>query len=225
MANALSRREVITYITTLSEVIFDFNEKIKQMDKTGRKKAIGLLQPLPFLEKPWESISMDFITGFPKKNWVDLLDTAQLCYNLHRSSATGMSPFELAIGVQPRMPLEVAKQKAGGNSPVTYKMRARHTLCAHRRRARCAPLASQTCTTCTLRDTQTTLEHAHMGSTTCAWCGLPLSRVGTRAPKPCASEPAEEAMGAMPWPDGALDRKLTHTMMPTHNIGAQCPVH
>ena len=33
-----------------------------------------------------------------------------------------MSPFELAIGVQPRMPLEVAKQKVGGNSPAAYKM-------------------------------------------------------------------------------------------------------
>ncbi|RVW19034.1 Transposon Tf2-2 polyprotein [Vitis vinifera] len=144
---------------------------ICQMDKTERKKAAGLLQPLPILERPWENISMDFITGFPKvrdfksvfvvvdrfskyvvfipaphacpveeaakllgselkfstanhpqtdgqterinalleeylrhyviatqKNWVDLMDIAQLCYNLQRSSAPGMSPFKLAIG-------------------------------------------------------------------------------------------------------------------------------
>ena len=34
-----------------------------------------------------------------QKNWVDLMDTAQLYYNLQRSSTIGMSPFELAIGV------------------------------------------------------------------------------------------------------------------------------
>ena len=57
-----------------------------------------------------------------QKNWVDLMDTAQLCYNLQRSSAIGMSSFELAIGVQPRMPLEVTKLKAGESSPAAYKM-------------------------------------------------------------------------------------------------------
>ena len=33
-----------------------------------------------------------------------------------------MSPFELAIGVQPRMLLEVAKQRTGGNNPTAYKL-------------------------------------------------------------------------------------------------------
>lgn len=39
-----------------------------QLDKTERKKAARLLQPLPVPEKPWVSISMDFISGFPKIN-------------------------------------------------------------------------------------------------------------------------------------------------------------
>ena len=57
-----------------------------------------------------------------QKNWVDLLDTAQLCFNLHRSSATGMNPFELAMGWQPRTPLDVTKQRVGGDSPAAHRL-------------------------------------------------------------------------------------------------------
>ena len=53
---------------------------------------------------------------------MDLLDTAQLCYNLHRSSATGMSLFELAMGWQPRNPLDVAKQRVGGDIPAAHQL-------------------------------------------------------------------------------------------------------
>lgn len=37
-----------------------------QLNKTKMKKTIRLLQPLPFLEKLWENISMNFIIEFPK---------------------------------------------------------------------------------------------------------------------------------------------------------------
>ena len=37
-----------------------------QKVKYDRGKQAGLLQPLPILEAPWESISMDFIFGLPK---------------------------------------------------------------------------------------------------------------------------------------------------------------
>ena len=62
-----------------------------------------------------------FVTS-SHKNWVGLLDAAQFCYNLHRSSSTGMSPFELATRLQPRVPLEVAKQKVGQVNLVAHRL-------------------------------------------------------------------------------------------------------
>ena len=53
---------------------------------------------------------------------MDLLDTAQLCYNLHRSSTTGMSPSELAMGWQPRTPLNLAKHRVGGDNPTAHQL-------------------------------------------------------------------------------------------------------
>lgn len=42
-----------------------------------------------------------------QQNWLELMDVAQLSYNLHQSSVTGKSPFEVVIGFQPRMPMDV----------------------------------------------------------------------------------------------------------------------
>ncbi|KAK4394407.1 hypothetical protein Sango_1911500 [Sesamum angolense] len=195
-----------------------------QLDKVERKKEAGLLQSLPIPKVPWQSVSMDFITGFPKvngmasvlvvvdhfskygifiaaphacpaetaaelffknvtkyfgvpkdivsdrdarftgalfnmmgtelkfstanhpqtngqmervnalvddylryyvsasqRNWVDLLDVAQFSYNLHKSSATGISSFELAYGQQPTTPHEISVQRTGGKCPAAYR--------------------------------------------------------------------------------------------------------
>jgi hypothetical protein len=199
-----------------------------QQDKVLRQKEAGLLQPLSILERPWVSVSMDFVVGFLKVdgmdvvmvivdrfskyvvfvatpsvcttevaaglfykyvvkyfgvpsdvvsdrdvrftgrfwtvlfgligtrlkfstashpqtdgqterinalleeylrhyvtatqiNWLELLDSAQFSYNLHKPSATELSPFELVSGMQPQTPVEIAVQKTGGRSPATYK--------------------------------------------------------------------------------------------------------
>ncbi|KAL0438986.1 UNVERIFIED_CONTAM: Transposon Ty3-I Gag-Pol polyprotein [Sesamum latifolium] len=39
-----------------------------QLDKVERKKEARLLESLPIPEGLWQSVSMDFITGFPKVN-------------------------------------------------------------------------------------------------------------------------------------------------------------
>ena len=58
-----------------------------------------------------------------QKNWLELLEHVQLSYNLLRSSATGMSPFEVAIGFQPRTPLDVlvTEQPRRSMSLTAYK--------------------------------------------------------------------------------------------------------
>ena len=37
-----------------------------QVDRTKRKKEVGLLQPMPIQERPWQCLSMDFINRFLK---------------------------------------------------------------------------------------------------------------------------------------------------------------
>ncbi|KAL5795199.1 hypothetical protein ACOSQ2_000019 [Xanthoceras sorbifolium] len=56
-----------------------------------------------------------------QRNWVELLDVAQFCYNLHKSLATGMSPVELCMGFQPLTSLEVVQQKDQGLCPAAYR--------------------------------------------------------------------------------------------------------
>ncbi|GJP81079.1 hypothetical protein CLOP_g11257 [Closterium sp. NIES-67] len=36
-----------------------------QRMKSSKQKKVGLLQPLPILEQPWQVVSLDFITGLP----------------------------------------------------------------------------------------------------------------------------------------------------------------
>ncbi|MCO5582921.1 hypothetical protein L7F22_036824 [Adiantum nelumboides] len=60
--------ETYFYWPTMKRDIHDYVSKcvVCQKTKFDRGKQPGLLQPLPILDSPWESISMDFIFGLPK---------------------------------------------------------------------------------------------------------------------------------------------------------------
>ncbi|KAL0336104.1 UNVERIFIED_CONTAM: Transposon Tf2-12 polyprotein [Sesamum radiatum] len=51
------RDDVETYVRTCL---------ICQQDKADHQKKVSLLQPLPIPKRPWESVSMDYISGLPK---------------------------------------------------------------------------------------------------------------------------------------------------------------
>ncbi|KAK2996794.1 hypothetical protein RJ639_026182 [Escallonia herrerae] len=48
-----------------------------------------------------------------QKNWVKLLDVAQLCFNSRKSSSTGKSAFEIVNGQQPLLPHTINVPNAG----------------------------------------------------------------------------------------------------------------
>ncbi|KAA0053470.1 reverse transcriptase [Cucumis melo var. makuwa] len=50
-----------------------------------------------------------------QKNWVQLLDVAQFCFNAQTSSSTGRSPFEIVSGRQPILPHLVDHPFVGKN--------------------------------------------------------------------------------------------------------------
>nr|CAN72970.1 hypothetical protein VITISV_018183 [Vitis vinifera] len=95
MVDALSRKKVIAYINALSKVISDFNERIKHTAKH---------------DATYGRLRQQVKEGVIRRHWLEGDLLVGKMGNM-RSSTTGMNPFELAIGVQPRMPLEVAKQK------------------------------------------------------------------------------------------------------------------
>ncbi len=44
-----------------------------QQNRTLNKKQAGLLQPLPIPERPWESVSMDFMVSLPPSRGFDAI--------------------------------------------------------------------------------------------------------------------------------------------------------
>ena len=58
--------DVVKYIQQCSQC---------QQNKPGNALPYGLLQPLKIPDRPWQSISMDFITNLPKSKGFDTLLT------------------------------------------------------------------------------------------------------------------------------------------------------
>jgi hypothetical protein len=44
-----------------------------QPSKSNRHAPFGVLRPLPIPERPWQDISMDFVTGLPWSNGYDAI--------------------------------------------------------------------------------------------------------------------------------------------------------
>ncbi|KAK3030120.1 hypothetical protein RJ639_038869 [Escallonia herrerae] len=59
-----------------------------------------------------EEYLLHFVSA-TQKNWVKLLDVAQLCFNSRKSSSTGKSAFEIVNGQQPLLPHTVNVPNAG----------------------------------------------------------------------------------------------------------------
>ncbi|KAG9450479.1 hypothetical protein H6P81_010444 [Aristolochia fimbriata] len=54
-------------------------------------------------------------------NWPELLDVARFSYNLQRSESTGNTPFQLATGRQPTLPINVIPDKSR-KSPSAHRL-------------------------------------------------------------------------------------------------------
>ena len=107
-----------------------------QLDKTERKKAAGLLQPLPIPEKPWESISMDFISGFPKVS-----DYKFILVVVDRFSKYAV--FIPASDACPAHRQSTACRPCAQQAGHTPRPRAQHADPAYRQRTTCRPRAQQ----------------------------------------------------------------------------------
>ena len=59
-----------------------------QQDKVDNQLPAGLLEPLPLATRPWESVSMDFITLLPKSEGCGSIMVVVYCYSKYATFIT-----------------------------------------------------------------------------------------------------------------------------------------
>ncbi|KAK4381997.1 Transposon Ty3-I Gag-Pol polyprotein [Sesamum angolense] len=143
VADVVSRKLVEEYVAALTVDEFDFLDQNRESSKmdAGYLKLVfvptgtlrlRLLRKFSTANHPQtdgqtervntlvEDYLRDYVSA-SQRNWVDLLDFAQFSSTLHKSSATGMSPFELAYRQQPTTPHEISVQKTSGKCLVANR--------------------------------------------------------------------------------------------------------
>lgn len=58
-----------------------------------------------------------------QRNWVELLDSVQFCYNLYGSSTKEKGLFQLVLGMKVNPLLEFTESSAKGKCPATHDKR------------------------------------------------------------------------------------------------------
>ncbi|KAK3032743.1 hypothetical protein RJ639_036927 [Escallonia herrerae] len=105
-------------------------QQLLKLDKVECRKKAGLLQPLPVPIRPWESVSLDFITGLPNvedlgtilvvvdqvNKYASFIASPKYCSAEEIAqlfSSTGKSAFEIVNGQQSLLPHTVNVPNTG----------------------------------------------------------------------------------------------------------------
>ncbi|KAK2976515.1 hypothetical protein RJ640_000106 [Escallonia rubra] len=125
VADALSRRaELNQYWGMPQDIVSDRDSRFTGNFWTELFKLFGSQLSMSSSYHPesdgqterFNSMLEEYLRHFvsaTQKNWVKLLDVAQLCFNSRKSSSTGKSAFEIVNGQQPLLPHTVNVPKAG----------------------------------------------------------------------------------------------------------------
>ncbi|KAK2995803.1 hypothetical protein RJ640_026570 [Escallonia rubra] len=128
VADALSRRAELNQVALMamnaivradSRVAINIGQKIRKAltrDPVAQQLLKLIESESDGQTERFNSMLEEYLRHFvsaTQKNWVKLLDVAQLCFNSRKSSSTGKSAFEIVNGQQPLLPHTVNVPNAG----------------------------------------------------------------------------------------------------------------